>query len=167
MEFRTPKISPLPPSHLLDVEYTDGDEGQFGTAHSPSELNVKYQEEDKDYDDEDQYYQQYPVPHTPYHQFRYFEQPRQQPAQLPSTLIVDLKNMLAVYKRRFSPQEDSVAVPPPPAAPLTPPPPATPRLTPRPILPLPPREDPTTSEEEPEEGEIHDPPPPRMNGTII
>lgn len=41
-------MSPLPPSHLLDLQ-DSVEKGPFGTTHSPSELHVKVQ--DKEYDD--------------------------------------------------------------------------------------------------------------------
>ncbi|KAJ1103431.1 hypothetical protein NDU88_000854 [Pleurodeles waltl] len=49
------KVSTLPPRNFIDSEESEkDDDGPFGAAHSPSELHVKYQEEEND----DEYYAQ-------------------------------------------------------------------------------------------------------------
>lgn len=102
-------ISPLTPSHLLDYahgyeeDYEEDDEGPFGVAHHPSELNIKCQEEEEDEDYPEHFYQEdILVPQD--RGYRY--QPRQsEMSHLPPSLIQDLQAMLADYKQRFSPQQ--------------------------------------------------------------
>ena len=54
-------VSLLPPSHVFDEEESEYEEGPFGDAHSPSELNIKYQTQDEE---EDYYQEDYYTPET-------------------------------------------------------------------------------------------------------
>ena len=46
------KVSPLPPSNIFDDkdegEFDSDDDGQFGSVHTPSELNIKYLQDNED-----------------------------------------------------------------------------------------------------------------------
>ena len=51
------RVSPLPPSYIFDDDddRDDSEERTFETAHSPSELHIKFQPHDEDEDDDDDY----------------------------------------------------------------------------------------------------------------
>lgn len=130
----------------------DEDEGPFGVAHDPSQLNIKYQ----DFDDDDEF-----EPERFYHQRsppRYYQRPRlehhgEDMHHLPSSLVQDLQELLQDYRERFPKQQPRLPSP-PPLPPVSEDPPAVPS---QPITPAPqPVLDVSFSDEDQEEGELVD-----------
>lgn len=153
------KISPLPPSHLLDLQESDEDDveddGIYCVAHSPLELHVKCQDLDEDYEDQ-QYYQPYLAPSLHYQHYEYQEHCPREMAHLPPALIQDLQAMLADYRQRF-PSQDVPKEPLAQAQALEKPSSPATSIVPQTFAQEPDPVDLYSSNEEREEGEIPDP----------
>ena len=92
------KVFPLPPSYIFDEDDSeDGDDFQcsaFGSAHSPSELHIKYQPHDDEDDFEEEEYYSSAHGHAGHKNHdEYQHHPSEEMMQVPVALIADFRHM--------------------------------------------------------------------------